>query len=94
MAVWDRVRQLESKTLLTMERDCPFDIVEVTHDRIVFVPQRGNGTSRWWPRRELEELYDAFLDLNVISPADVREHWPNDQNTSYVAPILNAVKDL
>jgi hypothetical protein len=93
MAFWDRVRNLEGKTLRTIEQNFPFDIVEVTHDRIVFIPQRGNGTKRWWPRRDLEQLYDAFLDIEAVSPADVREHWPNDQNTSYVAAILNAVKD-
>jgi hypothetical protein len=93
MAFWDRVRELDGRTLYTSEQNKPFDIVEVTHDRIYFVPQEGNGTRRWWPRQSLEDLNELFANESAITPAHIRDQWPKDQNTSYVAVILQTVRN-
>lgn len=89
---WDRVRQLDGQTLKTIAQGREFDVVRVTHDRIVFRPRRGKGTERWWPRKELEELDSAIASVDEMTPERVRREWPSDQNTSYVAAILRAAR--
>ena len=89
---WQRVRQLEGKTLLTPARSKPFRIVRVMGDRVEFVPVNGNGTVRWFPRADLEHIARQVVGLTAkeIQPR-VRQEWPDDQNTSYVAAILREI---
>ena len=90
---WERIRALDGQTLVTTAQAKQFRITDVRNDRICFVPLEGKGGERWWPKKGLEDLNEIFCDENVITREMVRGHFPKDQNTSYVAAILNAVKE-
>ena len=90
--LWARIRLLEGQTLLTADHQKPFTIVEVTSDRIWFVPKNGMGSRRSWPRRDMEDVNEKYADVKIITPKMIRDYNPQNQNTSYVPAILNAVK--
>jgi hypothetical protein len=86
---WERIRALEGQTLHTLKRNCPFRITEVMSDRVVFVPQNGKRTARWYPRKELEYIASLGIGRDELR-ARIQREWPNDQNTSYAAAIIYA----
>jgi hypothetical protein len=90
---WDRIRALDGQTLNTENTLKNFRIVDVTIDRVTFAPLTGKGTSRSWRRRDLEALNERLEDAEQITPAMVKEQYPKDQNTSYIAVILNSVRE-
>jgi hypothetical protein len=90
---WDRVKTLDGTTLETSAQAKQLKVTDVRFDRICFLPLGGKSTERWWPKRGLEDLNELFYESDVVTREMVRNHYPKDQNTSYVAAILNAVKE-
>ena len=89
--VWERVRQLDGKTLHTLKQGKAFDVIGVQSDRIEFVPVSGNGTQRWIGREWIEQVIDMNLDESDLTPSRLSQEFPNDQNLSYMAAIVYAV---
>ena len=89
--IWERTHPLKGETLYTIAQRKPFDIIRILHDRIVFVPHDGNGTQRWASREQIETITHLVQSGKVINPKLVREQYPNDQNTSYIAAIVKAI---
>jgi hypothetical protein len=90
--LWEQIQRLKGKTLYTLARNKPFDIVDVQVDRIVFTPQQGNGTQRWASREQIETIATiAATAPHTLTPALVQEQYPDDRNTSYIAAIVKAV---
>ena len=89
--VWERVKALEGKTLYTEPQKKPFAIKNVTRDRVEWVPVEGKGTTRWWPRTHIEDMVEVRAEKGSLTPQDIRDRWPNDQNTSYVPVIVNTI---
>lgn len=87
---WIRVQALSGRTLKTRARGKAFDVIEVRDDRIVFVPQAGNGGQRWIGRSWLEQVADLHLDESELTPSRLSQEFPNDQNLSYMAAIIYA----
>ncbi len=90
-SVWDRVRQLNGKTLHTLKQGKAFEVVGVQSDRIEFIPVSGNGTQRWIGREWIEQAADMNLDQSNLTPSRLALEFPNDQNLSYMAAIVHAV---
>jgi hypothetical protein len=90
---WERIRALDGTTLVTAVQEKSFTVVDVESQRIWFVPKSGNGARRWWSRKGLEDLNEVFADEDEVTRDMVQSQHPKDQNTSYVAAILNAVKE-
>jgi hypothetical protein len=90
---WDRIKTLNGSTLVTTAQEKQFRVTDVRNDRICFMPLEGKGGERWWPKRGLEDLNELYWEEAQITREMVRTHYPKDQNTSYVAAILNAVKE-
>lgn len=88
--VWDRVQELEGKTLHTLKQNKPFKVVGVLSDRVQFVPEKGNGTLRWFPRGGIEYIASLGVERHRLR-ARIQEEWPSDMNTSYVAAIVHEV---
>lgn len=89
--IWERVQELKDQTLYTLSRQKAFDISDVRPDRIVFIPQDGNGTERWASREQIEEIVNQGRAGKEITRALVAETYKDDQNTSYIAAIARAV---
>lgn len=87
---WSRVQALNGRTLKTRARGKAFDVIEVRHDRIVFVPQAGRGRQRWIGRSWLEQIAELHLDESELTPSRLIQEFPNDQNLSYLAAIVHA----
>jgi hypothetical protein len=85
-----RVQQLNGQTLKTRAQGREFEIIGVSHDRIEFVPKRGNGTRRWISRQWIEQVADLRLDESELRPSRLAAEFPNDQNLSYMAAIVHA----
>jgi hypothetical protein len=90
---WDRVKTLDGVILETSTQAKQFKITEVRFDRICFLPLGGKSAERWWPKRNLEDLNELFYESSEVTREMVRKHFPKDQNTSYIAAILNAIKE-
>jgi hypothetical protein len=89
---WNRVQSLSGQTLQTRAHNKPFDILEVRSDRIVFSPQAGSGRQRWISRAWLERVHNLRLDESELTPSRLKQEFPNDQNLSYMAAIVAAVR--
>jgi hypothetical protein len=87
---WQRVQELQGKTLLTLARQRPFRVVSVSSDRVEFVPENGNGNVRWFPRKDIELIAGLGLARDEIRPR-LQQEWPSCQNTSYVASIVHEI---
>ncbi len=89
--IWERVRQLNGTTLHTLKQGKAFKIIGVQHDRIEFVPVSGNGTQRWIGREWIEQVVGMNLHISDLTPSRLALEFPNDQNLSYMAAIVDAV---
>jgi hypothetical protein len=90
---WERVRALSGRTLHTLTQGRPFRIVEVTDDRVRVVPGEGKGAARNLPRERIEHLLELseHLDPDNLRAA-AQQEWPRDQNTSYLAALVAALR--
>ena len=84
-----RLENLQGKTLLTTKRLKTFTIVNVSVDRIGVLPKEGKGTIRWVPRGEVEQLVKLKNKIGDLDRTRVQQEFPQSQNTSYLAAIVN-----
>lgn len=91
MSDWNKVQNLQGKTLRTISRGKNFTIVTVTQDRVVFIPQDGNGTPRWVSRGMIDHLIALRIDKSELSPSRIAREFPNDRNSAYLAAILTEI---
>lgn len=89
--VWQHIKSLEGKTLFTLARHKPFDIVSVLNDRVVYIPKSGSGTPRWSYRKDIEYLVGLRMKLGELTPSQVAEEFPSEYNSSYLAAFVEAV---
>lgn len=80
---------LQGKTLLTVARKRPFQIVDVDDTRVTFVPANGKGTQRWEERSTIEDLMNLCRAKGRLSAHDVAEAYPDTWNSSYLAAIVH-----
>ena len=93
MSVWERVQELNGKTLYTLSRENPFEVIGVLADWIIFVPVGGNGTPRLIGRELIENVEKMNLGKENLLPSRLTKEFPHNQNLSYVAAIVHAVTE-
>ena len=85
MDCWPQIQALEGKTLQTLDRHKPFEVVMVAESRVTL--KVSTGKIRTVRRKEIE---DAFRELTLggaISRSEIRERH-SQWNPAYVAAIL------
>jgi len=86
------MRQLEGKTLTTIDRKKPFRVVAVMDDSVRVIPEDGNGAKRKILRVRVEHI--AALGLSKENCLDrIKQEYPDSQNKSYIASLALAVAD-
>ena len=86
-----KLKALEGQTLLTWPQRREFEVVEVTADRVVFVPKSGKGTRRWIPISTLLDVAEQTWDLSELRQK-ILINYPNTWNSSYIAAIVREFK--
>lgn len=89
--VWERVRQLNGKTLHTLKQGKAFEVTGVDSSRIEFVPASGKGITRGIGREQIEQVAEMNLEESDLTPSRLAQEFPTDQNLSYMAAIVHAV---
>ena len=89
MDIWPDVKQLEGKTLHTLDQNKAFDVVAVTEQTVLVQPY-ASGKERRIKRDEIEPAYQELHTRGVIERADIRERYSN-YNPASVAAILAAL---
>jgi hypothetical protein len=83
--MWQELSKLSGKTLLTLGRGQPFDIVEITASRVVIRPSK-SGVERAIGMRCFETAYDELLASDGVDLVMFRRH--NEMNPVYIAAML------
>jgi len=83
---WTRVRQLEGKTLSTLDQKKPFTITAVTAEKVTMTPQ-STDTERAISRDEIEGAWLELLQRGEITRQEVQDDH-SGWNLAYVAAIL------
>lgn len=68
---WDKVRQLQGRTLHSVARGKAYDVVEVTNDRVTLHVQDG-GRTRFLFRDDLEPFYRKLVTSGELTAADLK----------------------
>lgn len=89
MDMWLAIRQLKGKTLRTLDRNNPFDVVDITEQMIVVRPH-ASGIERTIRRKEIEPAFQELRARGMIERVNIRERYSNF-NPAYVAAILVAL---
>ena len=91
MAIQRSSESLQRQTLYTIKQHKAFTIVDVSNDRISFVPKAGKGTVRWEYRSGIDQLVNLKSRLGKLDVTDVRGEFPDSRITSYMAAIVDAL---
>lgn len=86
MDIWPAIEGLKGKTLRTLDRNNPFDVVDVTDQTIVVCPH-ASGRERTIRRKEVEPAYQELRTRGVVERADIRERH-SEFKPAYVVAIL------
>jgi|SRR3954452_16088867 hypothetical protein len=90
---WDRVRQLEGATLVTLHNAKPFAVVEVDGNCVRLRTDGGKGSARSVRREQIEHIASLRLSREELRQRTQVEY-PKNQNTSYIAAIVFAANKL
>lgn len=87
--LWKELEKLKGRELHTLDRNNPFQLVEVGESRITL--QIGNtGKKRTLSRTELESAWQTLVSHKELSRVEIRAQYSNF-NPAYVAAILSAL---
>ena len=89
-SIWEKVQQLEGKTLHTLSLQKPFKIDKVTTILVRLVPQEGKQKRRTIRRDGIEHIAGLGLQQDVLRKR-VQQEYPESQNTSYYAAIVHEI---
>ena len=92
MDIWPDVKQLEGKTLHTLDQNKAFDVVAVTEQTVLVQPY-ASGKERRIKRDEIEPAYQELVARGMIERTDIRDRYSN-YNPAYVAAILAALPGI
>lgn len=82
------LNELVGKTLKTLDRNKPFDILHVTHETVIVYIHAGKK-ERFIPIKELEGAFLGLMANKRISRSEIEELY-SPRNPAYVAAILAA----
>lgn len=92
--IWHKAHMLEGKTLFTITNK-PFQVTQVTEDKIYYDPTDGTVDTHWTSRRAIEYLASQKVEQEEWSRIKVQEllkasdYWQQEQQcTSYIYIIL------
>jgi hypothetical protein len=85
------VKALEGKTLRTLDRRKPFDVLAVLEDAIVL--KVSTGKTRSVPRQEIEGAFRELVKVGSISRPRIQKRH-SSRSTAYVAAILTHLKGV
>jgi hypothetical protein len=88
-SVWDRVKQLEGKTLRTIVKHIEFEVVCVETDWLTVTPS--SGKQRRIYRRWIEHVASKGLDEDALRPGRLSRELPKHRSLSYFGAIVHAV---
>ena len=80
------LRKLKGKTLQTLDRKSPFEIIEVTGDGVQICTSTGN--ERLVPWRSLEQAYAHLEKHGRLTRKQIGELGYSEYNRAYVAALL------
>lgn len=86
MDVWTEIKHLEGKTLRTLDRRKPFDVVGVTGNVVLVMPHE-TGKERPIPWESIENAYRRLVATGQLTRSDIRADF-SEFNPAYVAAIL------
>ncbi|GAB4455993.1 MAG: hypothetical protein OHK0029_13120 [Armatimonadaceae bacterium] len=89
---WNRIQALNGKTLKTRIQGKPFDILEVRSDWVIISPHT-SGKRRTISRSCLEHINSLQLDERELTPSRLQREYSDDQNLSYIAAIIGAIRE-
>ena len=89
-STWDKVQRLEGRTLHTLYRPKPFEIVKVTNKVVSLMPREGKQRPRSILRGRIEHLAGLGLRRDELRKR-VQAEYPTSQNTSYYAAIVHEI---
>ncbi|MCB0018425.1 MAG: hypothetical protein KDE09_11585 [Anaerolineales bacterium] len=89
---WAVIGALEGKTLKTLDRLQPFDVVAVDSAKIIVRPHK-SGKERPIKREVVEGAWSDLMRRRELTRNDIRERY-SQFNPAYVAAILAAVPDV
>ena len=93
MSVWERVQQLDGKTLCTLKQKKNFQVIGVQSHWIIFIPDNGKKMPRSIGREVIEAVAEMDLGKDELIPSRLSKEFPGNQNLSYVAAIVHAVTE-
>ena len=86
MNLWAELKKLEGKTLHTLDRKKPFEVVEVSGDRVQICTSTGRERSVRW--RSLEQAYAHLEKFGRLTRKEIGELGYSEYNRAYVAALL------
>jgi len=92
MEIWVEVKKLQGKTLKTLDRNNPFDIVDVGARKLIVKPHV-RGIERGIRRQAIEGAFKELVMRGEITRADIRCRHSNF-NPAYVAAILASLPNV
>lgn len=92
MDSWDQIKLLVGKSLKTLDRRKPFDILECTDTYIIVRPHE-NKIERRINRQEIMNTLNELRMRKSITRSEIREHHAQF-NPAYVAAILASLPDI
>jgi hypothetical protein len=85
MDCWSQIRALEGKSLRTLDRHKPFEVVAVTEKQVAL--KVSTGKVRPVRREEIEGAFRGLILTGEISRSEIRKRH-SQWNPAYVAAIL------
>ena len=85
MDCWPQIRALEGKTLQTLDRHKPFEVVAVAESQVAL--KLSTGKIRTVRRKEIEDAFGELTLGGAISRSEIHERH-SQWNPAYVAAIL------
>jgi hypothetical protein len=89
-AIWEKVHQLEGRTLLTLYHRKPFEILKVTEKVVQLMPLEGKRLRRSILRNRIEHLAGLRFHRDELRKRVLQEY-PTSRNTSYYAAIVHEI---
>ena len=86
MDIWPQIEKLHGKTLNTLDRKKPFDIVQVGEKKVIVRPHV-RKLERPIRRDRIEGAYSELRLRGELSRCDIRDRYSNF-NPAYIAAIL------
>lgn len=91
MDLWAQVKNLEGKTLYTIEQKEPFLIAQVLHDRIIIENSKNNERPIRWS--EIRGSWGHLEQHGTVTRAEIMGSF-SSHNSAYVAAILANLEEV